>query len=179
MNSVYPPAEDSELLLEVAAEEVRGNDEVLEIGVGSGFVSSRLIGRCKLVIGTDISPHAVREAKSKGVEVIRTYLARGIKRKFSLILFNPPYLELDDLEKRGDWLEKAIDGGRYGVEVISRFIDEAGDFVRDDGRIILIVSSHNLPFIKEKLKSRFYFRIAGRKKVFFEEILALRLKKKK
>jgi len=174
--NVYPPSEDSELLAEVAVEEVKQEDEVLEIGVGSGFVSSKLLGKCRLVIGTDISPHAVREAKSKGIEVIRTDLARGIKKKFSLILFNPPYLELEDFERKGDWLEKAIDGGRKGIEVISRFIDEIEDYVEDDGRIILIISSLNLPYIRKKLE-KFKQSVIARKKLFFEEIFALRLEK--
>lgn len=177
MNLVYPPSEDSELLAEVAVEEVKQEDEVLEVGVGSGYVSAMLQDKCRLVIGTDISPHAVREAKSNGIDVIRTDLARGIKRKFSLILFNPPYLELEDFERRGEWIEKAIDGGKNGIEVISRFIDEIEDSLQDGGRIILIVSSINLPHL-EKMESRFNYRIIRRKKLFFEEIFALKLEKR-
>lgn len=39
---VYEPSEDSELLLEAALDEIGGEDEVIEIGVGSGFVSEKL-----------------------------------------------------------------------------------------------------------------------------------------
>jgi len=104
---VYQPAEDSELLLQTALEEIRSTDVVLEVGTGSGFVASRIAGMCRLVVATDISPHAVKEAKSKGVEVVRTDLFSGLKRVFTLILFNPPYLELEDEEKRGDWMDLA------------------------------------------------------------------------
>jgi release factor glutamine methyltransferase len=176
---VYPPSEDSELLLEVALKEVREDDEVLEVGVGSGFVSSRLIGKCKSVIGTDISPFAVKEAKSKGLEVVRTDIARGLRKKFSLILFNPPYLQLEDFEKCGDWIEKAIDGGKYGIEIILKFLEQVGEVMDDESRIILILSSTNSPHIMEKPESEFLIEVIGRKKMFFEELFALKLKKKK
>jgi release factor glutamine methyltransferase len=178
MSPVYPPSEDSELLLEVALQELKKDDDVLEVGVGSGFVSSKLVGKCRLVIGTDISPHAVQKAKKSGVEVIRTNLVKGICKKFTLVLFNPPYLELEDFEKNGDWLEKAIDGGEKGVEIISEFLDEIIDLVGEEGRIILILSSNNLPHILEKIEKNFYSKVIKHKKLFFEELLALRLMKK-
>ncbi len=175
---VYPPAEDSELLLEVALKEVRENDVVLEVGVGSGFVSERIKDKCRLLIATDINPHACRVAKEKGIDVVRTDLVRGLKAKFTLVLFNPPYLELDESEKRGDWIEKAIDGGKGGVEVMCRFLDLVKDVLDENGRIILIVSSFNAKIYEEIEKRGFQWEIAGRRYLFFEEIYALRLLQK-
>ena len=119
---IYEPSEDSELLLEVALNEVCEKDEVIEIGVGSGFVSEKLICRCKFLVATDISPHAVKEAKKKGIEVVRTDLAKGVRKKFSLVLFNPPYLELEEELKTGDWIDKAIDGGKEGMKLYVDFL---------------------------------------------------------
>jgi len=99
---VYPPQEDSELLLETALMEIKKEDKVLEVGVGSGYVSEKLKDKCKFLLATDISPYAVKEAKRKGLNVIRTDLVKGIRKKFTLILFNPPYLELDENEKTGE-----------------------------------------------------------------------------
>lgn len=175
-SQVYPPAEDSELLLEAALKEVVTEDDVLEVGTGSGFVSSQLMDKCRLIIATDISPFAVKEAKRKGLEVVRTDLARGIRKKFTLILFNPPYLELEEEERKGDWLEKAIDGGKHGIEVATRFLDEVEDVLAENGRIILIASSLNTPHIfKEIEKKGFKFEIMAKKKLFFEELYALKL----
>jgi release factor glutamine methyltransferase len=175
MNNVYPPSEDSELLLDAALKEIRREDEVLEVGVGSGFISSQLLDKCKLVIATDISPFAVKEAKSRGIEVIRTDIARGIRKKFTLILFNSPYLELEEFEKRSDWFEKAINGGKNGIEVILRFLDEIGELLAKNGRIILVVSSLNANVFEEIENRSFKFKIIGRRKLFFEELFALRL----
>jgi len=173
---VYPPQEDSELLLEVALMEVKPDDDVLEVGVGSGYVAEKLKDRCRFLLTTDISPYAVREAKKKGLNVIRTDLTKGIRKKFTLILFNPPYLELSDEEKRGDWLEKALDGGRHGIEVMVRFLDEVRDVLADHGRIILIVSSYNVPHIFEEIKNRgFEFEVVAKRSLFFEELYALKI----
>ncbi|HIP25445.1 MAG TPA: methyltransferase domain-containing protein [Archaeoglobus profundus] len=174
--NVYPPQEDSELLLETALMEIKKDDEVLEVGVGSGYVSEKLKDKCKFLLATDISPYAVKEAKKKGLNVVRTDLVKGIRKKFTLILFNPPYLELDENEKTGDWIEKAIDGGKHGIEVMVRFLDEAKEVLADNGRIILIVSSINIPRIFEEIKKRdFKFNIIKKRKLFFEELYALKL----
>ncbi len=173
---VYPPQEDSELLLEVALKEIKPDDDVLEVGVGSGYVAEKLKDRCRFLLTTDISPYAVREAKRKGLNVIRTDLTKGIRMKFTLILFNPPYLELSDEEKIGDWLERALNGGKHGIEVMVRFLDEVGDVLADDGRIILIISSYNTPHIFEEIKKRgFDFEIVAKRSLFFEELYALRI----
>ncbi|AEA46434.1 HemK2/MTQ2 family protein methyltransferase [Archaeoglobus veneficus] len=175
-SEVYPPSEDSELLLEAAMREIRLEDEVLEVGVGSGFVSERIKDLCRFLIATDISPYAVRESKSKGIEVVRTDLCRGIRRKFTLILFNPPYLELSEKEKRGDWLEKAVDGGKGGIEVATRFLDEVKEVLAENGRIILIVSSFNTPAIFEEIEKRGYvYEVIAGRKLFFEELYALKI----
>ncbi|HIP62781.1 MAG TPA: protein methyltransferase [Archaeoglobus profundus] len=174
--NVYPPQEDSELLLETALMEIKKEDEVLEVGVGSGYVSEKLKDKCKFLLATDISPYAVKEAKRKGLNVVRTDLVKGIRKKFTLILFNPPYLELDESEKTGDWIEKAIDGGKHGIEVMVRFLDEVKEVLADNGRIILIVSSINIPYIFEEIKKRgFKFNVVNKRKLFFEELYALKL----
>jgi release factor glutamine methyltransferase len=180
MTDVYPPQEDSELLLETALKEIKEDDEVLEVGVGSGYVSEKLKDKCRFLLATDISPFAVRVAKKKGLNVIRTDLVKGIKKKFTLILFNPPYLELSEEEKLGDWIEKAIDGGKHGIEVIVRFLDEVKDVLAENGRIILIVSSFNTPYVFKEIEKRgFKYEVAGTRRLFFEELYALKLTKRR
>jgi len=176
--NVYPPSEDSELLLEVTMREISLDDEVLEVGVGSGFVSERIMDLCKFLVATDISPCAVKESKSKGIYIIRTDLCRGIRKKFTLILFNPPYLELNEEEKKGDWLEKAINGGKNGIEVMLRFLNEVKEALADNGRILLVVSSFNKGIFKEIERMGYVYSIAGGRKLFFEELYVLKIQKR-
>lgn len=173
---IYEPAEDSELLLEIALKEVRKEDDVLEIGAGSGFIAENLLGKCRFLLVTDISPFAVRELRKKGLEVIRTDIAKGIKKKFSLILFNPPYLELEDELKRGNWEDLAVDGGKDGLEVICRFLDSLRSIMAENGRAILIFSSINTPRIFEEVLQRgFRYEIVGERRLFFERIFAMKI----
>ncbi|MBE8540080.1 HemK2/MTQ2 family protein methyltransferase [Geoglobus acetivorans] len=175
--NVYEPAEDSDLLLEAALVEINEDDVVLEVGGGSGYVSYFLKDRCRYLLSTDINPYAVKCMKKMGIECIRTYLARGIRTRFSLILFNPPYLELEEWEKKEDWLEKAIDGGKNGTEITEKFLEEIKHNLLDNGRIIIISSSHTHATLEKYLeKSEYVWKIIKRKKLFFEELYALKLK---
>ncbi|MCS7129806.1 MAG: methyltransferase [Archaeoglobaceae archaeon] len=173
---IYEPAEDSELLLEVALKELDPNDEVIEIGAGSGFVAEKLFNKCKFLLTTDISPFAVKKLKEKGLDVVRTDIANGIKKRFSLVLFNPPYLELEKELKRSYWEDLSIDGGKYGLEVICRFLDTLRNFMSERGRAIVIVSSLNIPKVFEEITIRgFEYEIVGEKKLFFEKIFAIKI----
>lgn len=139
---VYQPAEDSFLLLRAAIREVVPVDRVLEVGAGSGYVSSGL-PVCKLGVGTDINPHAVRIARDAGVQMIRTDLGKGLRSgQFDLIIFNPPYLPTLPDDRIDDWLEYALDGGETGREVIARFLNEIPDILSPGGRILLLISSY-------------------------------------
>ena len=174
--SVYPPGEDSQLLLEAALTEIREEDEVLEVGTGSGYVAANIREFCREVVATDISPHAVRAAKKEGVEVVRTDLFAGICKRFSLVLFNPPYLELEDWEKQGDWLEKAIDGGKGGIEVLTRFIKGLREVMGEGGRAIVIVSSHTSAEVFRVIREEgLDYEIMATKKLFFEELYAVKI----
>ena len=178
MDEVYPPGEDTFLLMESALEEVKEDDEVLEVGSGTGVIAEKLKAIALSVIATDISPHAVRMTAKRGIDVVRTDLARGIKKKFSLILFNPPYLPLDEGERRGDWIERAIDGGENGREIILRFLREIKDNLADKGKILLLVSS--LSGIKEILdfaeREGYAYEKVNEIGLFFERLEVYRLR---
>ena len=141
-NQVYQPAEDSWLLAQAAKNEAKPFDRILEIGVGSGAISEQF-SKIHFVVGTDINPHAVYLAGTKGIHVIRTDLFSGICARFDLILFNPPYLPTKPEERVDDWLEYALDGGEDGCDTIERFFAEAQAYLTDNGRALVLFSSLN------------------------------------
>jgi len=138
---VYPPAEDSSLLLRAALREIGETDRVLEVGTGSGYVAAGLSGRAAAVVATDINPYAAACARARGLAAVRTDLFGGLSGPFDLILFNPPYLPTAPEERIDDWLEYALDGGPTGRVVIERFIADAGRVLAPFGRVLLLVSS--------------------------------------
>ena len=139
-DQVYQPEADTFLLLEAARAELKPDDQVLEIGTGSGYIASELFRSVK-IIATDINPHAVASARKTGVEVIRTDLFSGICGTFDLVIFNPPYLPTLLEERLDDWLEYALDGGETGRIVIERFARGVTEVLAPSGRILLLVSS--------------------------------------
>jgi release factor glutamine methyltransferase len=137
---VYPVREDTLLLLEAALAEVEPADRVLEIGTGSGYIARHLIGKAALVVATDVNPHACRAASTPGVGMARADLTAGIRGQFDLVLFNAPYLPTGPDERLEDWLEKALDGGETGREVIARLLPDLPRVLAPGGRLLLVIS---------------------------------------
>jgi release factor glutamine methyltransferase len=139
-SQVYPVREDTLLLLRAALAEAKSSDRVIELGTGSGYVARHLAGKVALVAATDVNPHACRAAASPGVGVARADLAAGIRGQFDLVLFNAPYLPTKPEERMDDWLEKALDGGKTGREVIARLLPDLPRLLAPGGRLLLVVS---------------------------------------
>lgn len=180
---VYEPAEDSFLLADAALKEAAQGMRILEIGAGSGFVSAVLLANLKdiYLVATEINPHAARCARANRVEVIRTDLFKGIKnekpeKRFDLILFNPPYLPTSKEEKVPGWLNYAFDGGISGRETLDSFLDEVKDYLKPEGKVLILISSiTGLKAVREKIEELgFEVDIVERKKVSFEELMVVR-----
>ncbi len=172
---VYPPSEDTHLLLE--AVDARPAEAFLEVGAGTGLVALHAARTCG-VVATDVNPEAVRlcrrNARRNGVPlaVVRTDLFGGLRGQFDVIAFNPPYLPG---EATDGWLERAWSGGTDGNRVILRFLEEARVHLAQEGRIYLLVSSHNAAALR-KARELYALRPLRRKPLFFEEIAVYELR---
>ncbi|ELY93882.1 methyltransferase [Natrialba hulunbeirensis JCM 10989] len=146
---VYQPAEDSELLAEAACGylDKHGRDgpeaTILEVGTGSGYVANRVADETAArVIASDLNPHAVRQARTEGVETVRADLVSPFADDtFDAVLFNPPYLPTEPENEWDDWMEHALSGGEDGRAVIDRFLASVGRVLAPDGVVYLLVSS--------------------------------------
>jgi release factor glutamine methyltransferase len=139
---VYQPAEDSGLLAQAAVEyPVSGT--VLEVGTGSGWVAQQVSENTdSRVLGSDINPHAARQARERGVEAARANLIAPFRDgSLDAVLFNPPYLPTDPDNEWDDWMEHALSGGESGRELIDPFLDRVGRVLAPDGVVLLLVSS--------------------------------------
>ena len=176
--NVYEPAEDSFLLADAALEVCTDGMNILEIGTGTGFVTAVLQANMNVKLtATEINPYAATCAKSNGIPVIRTDMFSGIKKNklFDIIIFNPPYLPTSDEEKVPGWLNYAFDGGENGREAIIRFFEETSGYLKEDGTVLLLISS--LTGISEvtKLMSEYGFEpeIIASTKCSFEELVVI------
>jgi release factor glutamine methyltransferase len=138
---VYQPAEDSRLLAEAAVEHARGR--TLEVGTGSGWVAERIATETDAdVVASDYNPAACRQARDRGLPVVRADLVEPFRAgSFDTVAFNPPYLPTDPDNEWDDRMERALSGGESGRDVIDPFLDTVGRVLRSDGRVLLLVSS--------------------------------------
>ena len=180
---VYQPAEDSHLLATTLADDFGEiGDEplrVLEVGTGSGFVADYLAENTGAsVVGADLNPHACRQARDRGVEVVRADLVAPFRDGvFDAVAFNPPYLPRDPAAEREDWMEVALTGGESGREVIEAFLDDVGRVLAPGGSVYLLVSTMSgVDEVVEYAADRGFSAAALRDESFpFETLTVLRL----
>lgn len=147
-DAVYEPQEDSFLLQRWVRKKSRGT--VLDMGTGSGLQARTAADKKAVseVLALDIQPeviaHCRKHAKDPKITYLTSDLFRSLRKdtkgrfpkSFDTIIFNPPYLPSEPKAP-----DKALDGGRHGYETIIQFLEEAGDFLTPDGRILLLFSS--------------------------------------
>jgi len=142
-DDVYQPAEDTHLLASAAAEHVASGDRIVDVGTGSGYVAATLEAETGAdVLGTDVNPHACRQARERGVETVRANLLDPIATDaVDAVVCNPPYLPTEPGDGWDDWMEVALSGGESGLAVIEPLLADVGRVLRTDGRVLLLVSS--------------------------------------
>ena len=174
---VYEPAEDTYLLLNAAMAEARDSDRVLEVGCGRGLISRNLAPRVREVLATDINPFAVSMVKEYGIPVIRADLFRGIKAKFDMVIFNPPYLPTSREEKTAGWMNFALDGGESGRETIERFLEDLGSHLIPGGRALILLSSQTgISMVKEiAINLGFEVSQVAVERYFFEQLYVFKV----
>ncbi len=184
---VYDPSDDTFLLAENM--DVSKNDYVLDMGTGCGILAVIAGKIAKKVVGIDISQRAIMNARVNiSLNKVETRVEARLgdlwdvlkpNEIFSLILFNPPYLPIPETEKTESILERAWDGGENGRAVINLFLARLDDFLREGGRVQMVLSSlskigDTLSYVKKK---QFDVEIKVEKNFFFEKLFLINLKK--
>jgi len=142
VETVYQPAEDSDLLARTAAERVASGDRVLDVGTGSGYVAATMAEAGAEAVGVDLSPLACREAADNGVSVVRGDLVAPFRNdSFDLVAFNPPYLPTPAEAEWDDWMEHALSGGEDGRRLVDPFLESVARVLAPGGEALLLVSS--------------------------------------
>jgi len=168
--NVYEPREDSFLLAENLPS-IRKKEKVLEIGTGSGLISILAAKKGAKVVATDINEHAISCALKNseknnvpGIDFRAGDLFEPIKKneKFDLIIFNPPYLPA---EKK--YTDQPIDLSYNSSETLNKFLAQCKDFLKKDGRVIIVNSTISGVEIGGK--------IIAEQKLAFEKIFVVQL----
>ncbi len=175
---VYPPSEDSILFIESL--EISEGERILEIGCGSGVVSIHCAKNGGLVTSGDINPRAVdltrRNSELNGVsiDVHLTDVYTDIDGRFDTILFNLPYLPVDE----DGLLARSWSGGPDGLGPLPDLLEGAPNHLNPDGRIVVVISSLMDTQALWDLLDDYEVRTIGELKLFFEKLAVLEIRLK-
>ncbi len=171
---IYEPREDSFLLQKHVAQYAHGS--VLDMGAGSGIQAETALTKTRDVLAADIDKEVIAHIRKKGIQVVHSDLFSKIsKKKFDLIIFNPPYLPED---KRERWEDRvALTGGKYGYEILERFFSQAKDYLKEDGKILIVFSTitGDIEFLLKK--DNYTFKKLDEQSFFYEKIFVYLLEK--
>jgi HemK-related putative methylase len=182
----YIPSEDTFLLLNLLEKEiVKEYNNVLEMGFGSGIISLYLYDYAKQIDCFDINPIAIKHLQKlklkydlTKMKIFFSNLFEKSNKKYDLIVFNPPYVSSKKIDLK-DFEALATDGGKDGSETILKFIDQLNNYLAESGVCYLLISTLNkIENIRKVLqKKHLQLEIVSNKKLFFEELLILRISK--
>jgi len=130
-------------------------DRILEIGTGSGCIAiaCALAFPDSLLVATDVSPDALDVARANvqrfGLEsrlqLLRADLFSGVEGRFDLIISNPPYVPLADVVSLPPEYQHeprvALASGPDGLESARLILQDAADYLTDDGLLALEVGA--------------------------------------
>ncbi len=184
----YEPREDSFLLAEQVKKFAKGS--VLDIGTGSGIQAEAAAKKKSVskVLAVDIDKEAIElcraTIKHRKIKFIVGDLFSSVKgkAKFDTIIFNPPYLpEEPKTEPKKLTGELALTGGRYGHELLEKFLREAGNFLTPNGIILIVFSSLTDKSRVDSLieENLFDAKQLSTERIFFEDLFVYLLKKNK
>ena len=140
---VLIPRQDTETLV--------AGMEVLDLCTGSGCILISLLALCPGTegLGTDISTEALAVARQNArdhrvkAEFRKSDMFSRIKaHSFDCIVSNPPYITTGEIpglmeEVREHEPRQALDGGEDGLRFYRILAQQAGDYLKQDGRLYL------------------------------------------
>jgi release factor glutamine methyltransferase len=169
---VYAPSDDTALLIKALSSQSGGR--FLEIGFGSGAILHSLLPRFSLVVGTDVLPKDRAPRDLGSAELVLSDGAGCFREEtFDVVAFNPPYLPSEGI------LDRTVDGGRGGVEVPLRFLEDALRVLRDGGRIFVLLSDLGdlKTFLSRCETLNVRVREVQRVRLFFESLVVYEIRR--
>lgn len=178
---VYKPLEDSYFFanfLKKYLKKIKNKEKTkfLDMGSGSGILAKTAFKnkiKKENILCADINKNSTKETNLQGFKSINTNLFSKIKKenKFNIMVFNAPYLPEDKLEPKES--RYITTGGKKGDEISLRFLKQAKIHLKEEGKILLLISS----LTPLNRINKFKPKTVARKKIFMEELLILEFDK--
>ena len=132
---------------------------ILDIGTGTGCIILSLLSELKNSSGVavDISRKAILVAKknackfklSDRIKFLHKPFEELYKKKFDLIVSNPPYIKSKDIKNLSDDIKRfepkmALDGGNDGLDLIKKIIYKSKKILKIKGTLALEIGNEQI-----------------------------------
>lgn len=165
---VLTPRMETELLVEqvLKAQKNYKNPTILDLGTGSGAIAVSIAKNCDAkVTAVDISKMALAVAENNAkkneaeIEFLHSNLFENLKRKrkFDIIVSNPPYIPSKDIPKLDKNVREcdpilALDGGDDGLDFYREIIKNAPSRLNAQGMIFFEIGKGQAGAVRKLLK---------------------------
>lgn len=167
------PRQDTEMLIEIALKKIKNNDSILDLGSGSGIISLSLANENKniKIIGIDnvyktikLSNKNAINLKLKNILFIHSnWFSILKKKKFNIIISNPPYISIYDLNLNNLSLKfepiNSILSKNNGLNEIEYIIKKSKFYLNLNGWLLIEHSFNQKIKIRCLLKKYNFFNI--------------------
>lgn len=165
---VLTPRMETELLVEqvLKCQKNFKNCTILDLGTGSGAIAVAIAKNCDAkVTAIDVSKVALSVAEQNAkkndvrIEFLHSNLFQDLKRKrkFDIIVSNPPYIPSSEIEKLDKNVREcdplvALDGGEDGLDFYREIISKLGKRLNLGGYVFFEVGKGQASEVKKLLK---------------------------
>lgn len=165
---VLTPRMETEILVEqvLKAEKNYKKCEILDVGTGSGAIAIALAKNCDArITAVDVSKAALAVAESNAkkndakIEFLHSNLFDGLKRKrkFDIIVSNPPYIPSKEIEKLDKNVREcdpilALDGGEDGLDFYRAIVSQAKNRLKAKGQIFFEIGKGQAAAVRKLLR---------------------------
>jgi release factor glutamine methyltransferase len=165
-SDVLDPRPETECLIEAALAEPFSR--VLDLGLGSGCILVTLLAEQPKAtgLGVDLSEAACLQASANAVlhrveqraDVRQSDWFAQVEGQFDLIVSNPPYIALDEMEGlsaevRGHEPEMALTDGADGLSAYRAISQQVAEYLAPGGRVLLEIGPTQGAQVAEMLRT--------------------------
>lgn len=165
------PREETEYWVKVVMKDIKSNAECLDLFAGSGCIGVSILKNVKdsfcdfgdkekvfleqIKISLDLN--GIEEGK---YNLIETDIFSNIKKQYDYIFANPPYVAEDRIDEVGEDVKMfepaiALYGGKDGMKFINIFLEEAINYLKEEGVIYLEFDPGQKELINEIIKDKY------------------------
>ena len=168
---VLIPRQDTEVLVEEVLKVSKGK-KVLDMCTGSGciIISLSKLSDLESATAVDISKKALEVAKENvtsldaKVTLVESDLFAKVDGKFDIIVSNPPYIESAEVDKLSPEVKDheprlALDGTEDGLWFYRKIIDEAENYLTENGELFFEIGYNQGEAVSELMKAKGYCEV--------------------